>query len=69
MTTIELEPQAAGLSEEERVLAWRVDRLERVGFDPATALELALRRDVDLHRAVSLARSGCPLATARRILI
>ena len=69
MTTIELEPQAAVLSEEERVLAWRVDRFERVGFDPATALELALRRDVDLHRAVRLLGAGCPAATAVRILL
>ena len=69
MTTIELEPQAVGPSEEERVLAWRVDQLESAGFDSVTALELALRRDVDLHRAVGLARSGCPLETARRILI
>lgn len=68
MTTIELESRPGGTSEEERVLAWRVDRLEQAGFDAVTAVELALRRDVDLHRAVELVRSGCPLETARRIL-
>ncbi len=69
MTVIELEPRAGGPSEEERVLAWRVDRLERAGFDVVTALELALRRDIDLHRATDLVHSGCPLETARQILI
>lgn len=69
MTTIELEPQAAGPSEEERVIEWRADRLESAGFDAITALELALRRDVDLHRAVGLLHDGCPLATAVRILL
>ena len=45
---IEIEP---GLSENERVYLWRLEELERAGYDLDTALELAGRSDVDLHRA------------------
>ena len=69
MTTIELEPRAGGPSEEERVLAWRVDRLGRAGFDSATAIELAFAPGVDLHLAIQLLGAGCPAATAVRILL
>ncbi len=56
-------------TEAERVLRWRLDELERAGYDRATAWELAERMDVDLHVAVSIARGGCPPATALRILL
>jgi hypothetical protein len=56
-------------SEEERVISWRAEELMRAGFDGCTALELALVPHVDLHKAVSLLRCGCPLETAVRILL
>ena len=56
-------------TEAERVLSWRLEELERSGFDRASAWELAERMDVDLHLAVSLARGGCPPETALQILL
>ena len=56
-------------TEAERVLRWRLDELERVGYDRAAAWEVAERSDVDLHAAMALARGGCPAATALRILL
>jgi hypothetical protein len=56
-------------TEIERVEHWRAEALEKVGFDPISAVELAARHDVDLHRALALVESGCPPETAVRILI
>ena len=56
-------------AEAERVRAWRLEELERAGYDPRTAAELAERADVDLHLAVEIARAGCPTGTALRILL
>ena len=55
--------------EAERVVAWRREELERVGYDLAAAGDLAGRTDVDLHLAVALVRGGCPPETAVRILL
>jgi len=68
MATVEIE-EVQRESEEERVIKWRNEELERAGFDQFAALELALRTDVDLHRATALVRGGCPQETARRILL
>jgi len=57
-----------GQTEAERVFAWRLAELERAGYQHAPALELAERRDVDLHGAVELVRRGCPPETALQIL-
>ena len=51
------------------VLSWRVEALLRAGYDEFDAIELALRRHVDLHRAIDLVRLGCPPETAVRILL
>lgn len=48
---------------------WRVETLERAGYDPKTAELLAGNPDVDLHFAADLLRRGCPKATALRILL
>ncbi len=56
-------------TEMDRVEHWRADALEKAGFDPISAVELAARHDVDLHRALALVESGCPPETAVRILI
>jgi hypothetical protein len=55
--------------ETERVLLWREEELERVGYERATARKLAERTYVDLHLAMDLLRRGCPTDTAVRILV
>jgi hypothetical protein len=49
--------------------AWRVQELERAGYPSQTAAEIAVRHDIDLHRAVDLLRLGCPLDLALRIVL
>src|SRR5215475_2747384 len=49
--TIELETT---VDEDEPVFRWRLEQLERAGYDECSALELASRSDVDLHVAVDL---------------
>jgi hypothetical protein len=56
-------------TEQERVERWRSEALERAGYEPEAAAELAARNDVDLHRAIGLIESGCPAETALRILL
>jgi len=56
-------------TEEERIIGWRAEELLRAGYETVTALELALRADVDLHLAVDLLRRGCPPGTAACILL
>lgn len=56
-------------AEADRVFGWRLEELERAGYDHASALEVAERMDIDLHVAVSMARAGCPSKTAARILL
>ena len=56
-------------TESERIQRWRAEELERAGYGPAEAAELAGRLDVDLHRAVELLERGCPADTALRILL
>jgi len=56
-------------TESEKVHRWRVEALERAGYDPTTAAVLAIRTDVDLHEAVSLLERGCAPELALRILL
>ena len=55
-------------TEVERVERWRAAELERAGYEPEAAFELALRFDVDLHAAVELVERGCPPELALKIL-
>jgi hypothetical protein len=55
-------------TEADRVVRWRAQELERAGYAPAAAAELAERNDVDLHRAIELLESGCPAELALEIL-
>jgi hypothetical protein len=67
MATAELQLE---LDEEaERVLLWREEELERVGYGREIARDLAERTYVDLHLAMDLVRRGCPPDTALRILL
>jgi hypothetical protein len=55
--------------EERSVLGWRYEELVRAGYAEREAMLLADRVDVDLHVAIALLASGCPAATAVRILL
>jgi hypothetical protein len=56
-------------SEDERVAHWRLEQLQRAGYDETAALVLADLVHVDLHEAIDLVRNGCPSDTALRILL
>jgi hypothetical protein len=56
-------------TETERIQRWRAEELERAGYGPDEASQLAGRPDVDLHLAVELLARGCPAGTALRILL
>ena len=55
--------------ETELVEAWRAEQLELAGYGAAAATELAMRQDVDLHRAVEMLAHGCPAELALKILL
>jgi hypothetical protein len=57
------------LTEQELVEQWRAEELERAGYPPQAAIELAGRADVDLHRAAALLRNGCTPELALKILL
>jgi hypothetical protein len=69
MTSMEMTAVTVRDQEAERVEAWRVEELERAGYDPEAAAELASRADVDLHLAVDLLRDGCSPELALSILL
>lgn len=56
-------------TEIERIERWRMEELERGGYDVEQAAKLAARHDVDLHRAVELLHAGCPPELALEILL
>ncbi len=53
----------------ELVEQWRLDSLERAGYDVESAAVLAASPEVDLHRAVSLLERGCTVELALQILL
>jgi hypothetical protein len=55
-------------TEQEQVERWRAQELERAGFSATVAAELAMRPDVDLHRAIELLEKGCSPELAADIL-
>jgi hypothetical protein len=56
-------------TEAERIVIWRHEELERAGYPPEDAAELAARSDVDLHTAVRLLEQGCDPELALKILL
>ena len=56
-------------SELTQVERWRIDELERAGYESPAARALGSRLDVDLHRAVDLVRRGCSPELALQILL
>ncbi len=67
-TIDDLPPTGPVLDEADEVYRWRLMTLERAGYDPEQARELARRPGVDLHEAVALVERGCPPGLAYRIL-
>jgi hypothetical protein len=67
MTAAELE--LIYVSEIDRVEQWRLEELERAGYDSESALVLAASHDVDLHGAVNLLKRGCTIDLALQILL
>lgn len=59
-------PLAEPQTEQTRIYSWRRERLERLGYTTADAVELALTT-VDLHQLEQLIRQGCARDLARRI--
>jgi len=55
-------------NEQELVERWRAEELERAGYPEDAAAELAMRGDIDLHRAIALLANGCPPELAADIL-
>jgi hypothetical protein len=53
----------------ELVEQWRLDSLERAGYDAESAAVLAASPEVDLHVAVMLLKRGCPVELALQILL
>ena len=64
-----VETETVEETETDRVERWRADELERAGYDSRAAATLAMRHDVDLHRAADLLRNGCPPELALQILL
>jgi len=56
-------------TEGEKVQRWRVEALERAGYEPTAAAVLAVRTDIDLHAATELIEQGCTPELALRILL
>jgi hypothetical protein len=57
------------LSEQELVEQWRAEELERAGYPPQAADELAARSDDHLHRDAELIKNGCSPELALQILL
>ena len=56
-------------TEIERIERWRAEALERAGYEPRMAAELASRLDIDLHLATDLIAAGCSQELAGQILL
>lgn len=56
-------------SELDAVELWRLEALERAGYDTEAAAVLAASHEVDLHRAVELLEHGCTPELALQILL
>jgi hypothetical protein len=56
-------------SELDLVEQWRLEALERAGYDSESASVLSVSHEVDLHHAVDLLARGCPVDLALQILL
>jgi hypothetical protein len=53
---------------QERVVAWRIDRLRDAGFPGGLAATVARDTRYDVHALLELTDRGCPADLATRIL-
>lgn len=53
--------------EQADVFSMRIERLRKIGFDLAQALELA-ETEADIHQAEQIIQDGCSIETAYEIL-
>lgn len=60
---------ATDTPEIDRVEQWRMDELERAGYDSKSAFLLAASHEIDLHGAVDLLKRGCSAELALEILL
>ena len=56
-------------SELDLVEQWRLEALQRAGYDAESASVLAVSHEVDLHQAIDLLRRGCAVDLALQILL
>jgi hypothetical protein len=56
-------------TEIERIERWRAEALERAGYTPRAAADIAARLEIDLHVATSLLERGCSEELALQILL
>ncbi len=68
MPTADTDTTTLRPTEQELVERWRAEELERAGYSEDVAAELAMRNDVDLHRAIELIARGCTPELAAEIL-
>jgi len=68
MSAAELETTTSSL-EIDRVEQWRIDELERAGYDSKSAFVLATSLEIDLHTAVDMRKRGCSVELALAILL
>jgi hypothetical protein len=68
MPTADTDTTTLRSTEQELVERWRAEELERAGYSEDVAAELAMRSDVDLHRAIELVARGCTPELAAEIL-
>jgi hypothetical protein len=61
--------ETSDASELDRIETWRRQELERAGYDPSSALVLAVHHEIDLHEAVDLLTRGCSVEIALQILL
>ncbi|MDH4176072.1 MAG: hypothetical protein OEW31_04540 [Thermoleophilia bacterium] len=53
----------------EQIERWRLESLERAGYDRESAVVLAYSHEVDLHQATWLLEHGCSVELALQILL
>jgi hypothetical protein len=63
-------PLIQGLEPEiDQVDRWRIETLQRAGYDREASTVLALSHEIDLHEAVRLLERGCSVEFALQILL
>lgn len=56
-------------NEAENVKQWRWDELVQAGWPNYLAAKIAVRFDIDIHKAIEMTDKGCPFKVAAEILL